>query len=227
MAERYNYNNCKEICISNGAKDLIKVYKDKKHHIKQRLKEFENIHKSDDENVFSELCFCLLTPQSKAVYCGQAIKELKRSRLLFNGGKRAVRSKLQKARFPNNKTAYLIGARNIFKHGKRIEIKKILDINDTFRVREWLVKNVKGLGYKEASHFLRNIGLGRNMSILDVHILKNLKRYKVIKEIPRAITKKTYLEIESKMRKFSDSLNIPVEELDLLFWSNQTGFIFK
>jgi len=38
---------------------------------------------------------------------------------------------------------------------------------------EWLVKNLTGLGYKEAGHFLRNIGSGK-IAILDRHILRNL-----------------------------------------------------
>lgn len=63
-------------------------------------------------------------------------------------------------------------------------------------------ENIKGLGCKEASHFLRNIGLGNDMAILDIHILGNLKRYKVIEEIPSSISRKNYLNIEDKMRKF-------------------------
>ena len=108
-----------------------------------------------------------------------------------------------------------------------VNIKSRLNPNNIFETREWFVKNVKGLGYKEASHFLRNIGLGKNFAILDVHILKNLKRYKVIKKIPPSISKKTYIKIEESVREFSGRINIPLEELDLLFWSHETGVIFK
>jgi len=80
---------------------------------------------------------------------------------------------------------------------------------------------------KEASHFLRNIGLGKDLAILDRHILKNLKEYGVINEIPKSITKKVYIAIEDKMREFSKRINIPMDELDLLFWSKETGIIFK
>ncbi|MEM3584736.1 MAG: hypothetical protein QW193_05630, partial [Nitrososphaerales archaeon] len=80
---------------------------------------------------------------------------------------------------------------------------------------------------KEASHFLRNIGLGKDFAILDRHILKNLKEFNVIKDIPKSISKKVYLDIENKMREFSKQINIPMDELDLLFWSKETSFIFK
>lgn len=208
-------------------KKLTLEYNRKKREIKQRLKEFRQLGKGRDEDIFAELCFCILTPQSKAIYCDKTVQQLKKSRLLFNGNKRAIRSQLKRVRFPNNKACYLVAARKFFKNAKSLNIKSRLNTDDVLKARDWLVKNVKGLGYKEASHFLRNIGLGKDLAILDTHILKNLKKYKVIKKIPSSISKKTYMEIEDKMRGFSKKTNIPLEELDLLFWSNQTGIIFK
>ena len=94
-------------------------------------------------------------------------------------------------------------------------------------MREFLVNNVKGFGMKEASHFMRNIGLGKDLAILDRHILKNLKLYGVVDEIPNSLTQKKYLNIEAKFREFSEKIQIPMDELDLLFWSEETGEIFK
>src|SRR5260370_42324176 len=94
-------------------------------------------------------------------------------------------------------------------------------------LREWLIENGKGLGYKGASYFLRNIGLGEGFAILDRHILRNLNRLGVITEIPISITKKRYLEIEEKLRRFATEIGIPLADLDLLFWSRETGWIFK
>ncbi|MFI5201154.1 MAG: DNA lyase, partial [Candidatus Kapaibacterium sp.] len=79
---------------------------------------------------------------------------------------------------------------------------------------------------KEASHFLRNIGV-RGLAILDRHILKHLKRLGVIKLIPTSLTKKRYLEIEKRWKKFADRVGISIDELDLLFWSIETGEIRK
>ncbi|MBU0628517.1 MAG: DNA lyase, partial [Nanoarchaeota archaeon] len=93
-------------------------------------------------------------------------------------------------------------------------------------IREFIVTNVKGIGYKEASHFLRNIG-HRNLAILDRHILKNLQKLKVINKIPKTLNKKNYLLIEDRFYKFSKKIKIPMDELDLLFWSIETGKVFK
>ncbi|MCD6152161.1 MAG: DNA lyase, partial [Deltaproteobacteria bacterium] len=130
-------------------------------------------------------------------------------------------------RFKNKKTGYIIEARRFFTKNNRIDIKsKLKGFNNIFELRDWLVQNVKGMGYKEASHFLRNIGLGENLAILDRHILKNLKLFKVIKEIP-ILSRKRYYEVENKMRKFADKVNIPMAHLDLLLWYKETGEVFK
>ena len=209
-------------------KKLLREYKSKKRRIKKRLKEFEALRKAGDKAVFSELCFCILTPQAKAVYCNEAVEDLRKSGLLLKGSSSAISKRLKgQVRFHNNKAAYLVAARKTFKDGKGLNIKNKLNVVDILKTRDWLVGNIKGLGYKEASHFLRNIGLGKGMAIIDRHILKNLRKYGVIRKIPASISKKTYLAIEDKMKRFSERLDIPMEELDLLFWSSQTEFIFK
>lgn len=209
-------------------KSLLLEYKNRKKEIKDRLAEFRKVQKASDKNIFSELCFCLLTPQSKAVSCDKALRNLKSSGLLYDGCVRAIRKVLRgSARFHNKKAQYLIAARRVFTSGKKLDVKGKLDAKDSLRAREWLVSNIKGLGYKEASHFLRNIGRGKNLAILDVHILRNLKRYGIIDEIPASLSRKRYLDIEDRMRGFSQKSGIPLEELDLLFWSKNTGYVFK
>ena len=207
--------------------ELLSSYRKRRYQIKKKLKEFEDLYKGRDEYIFRELCFCILTPQSKAIYCDEAIKELVRSGLLSKGGKSDIRASLSRVRFPNSKASYLIAARKAFKNSRGFDVKSKIDEGNIPKTREWFVKNIKGLGYKEASHFLRNIGLGDNIAILDIHILRNLKRYRVINKIPSSISRKIYLNIENKMRVFSQKIGISLPELDLLFWSNQTGFIFK
>lgn len=189
---------------------LKESYNKKKKIIKARLREFKK--KKSNQEKFEELCFCLLTPQSKAKICWKAVLELKKNKLLLKGDKNQVLPFLKGVRFADRKAEYIIGARRFF--GK-------IKLN-----RNWLVKNIKGLGYKESSHILRNIG-STEYAILDRHVLKNLKKYNVIKEIPKTLTKKRYLEMEQKMKSFSQEIRIPFEELDLLFWSQETGEVFK
>ena len=96
----------------------------------------------------------------------------------------------------------------------------------TKRKSSWCSKNIRGIGLKESSHFLRNIGY-RNLAILDRHILKHLNSCGVIEKTIKISNEKQYFEIEKKFRLFSELINIPMDELDLLFWSMETGEILK
>ncbi len=206
-------------------KELLNLYELRKDRIKQRLKDFEEVFNKDDKKIFAELCFCLLTPQSKARICDIAILDLVKSNVLFTGNQEDIVKYLKNVRFENNKAKYILEARNFFTKNNNLLIKEKLNGN-AFELREFLVKNIKGLGYKESGHFLRNVGF-KNLAILDRHILKNLKELNIIKEIPKTLTRKKYLEIEEKMKAYSDKIKIPIDELDLLLWSKETGEIFK
>ena len=209
--------------------ELKERYREMKDVIERRLEEFDRLwREGSDEEIFAEFLFCLLTPQSRAKSCWRAVERMVEKGLLLNGGERDIEGVLKGVRFRKNKARYIVEARKLFTREGRLEIKKLISsFGDVKTLREWLVRNVKGMGYKEASHFLRNIGLGKDMATLDRHILKNLKAFEVINDIPRSLSRKKYLEIEEKMRKFSHEIRIPMSHLDLLFWSRQTGEIFK
>jgi len=207
--------------------DIRCEYKRRKDKIRKRIREFEALGKSSDEDIFSELCFCILTPQSNALNCHRAVGELKKSGLLLGGSAREIGRKLIGVRFHNNKARYLVEARRLFKNCNGIDIKNRIRGKNVSIIREWLVKNVKGLGYKEASHFLRNIGYGKDLAILDRHILKNMKRCGVIKEIPKTLNRNKYMALENKIRRFSKKIKISMGDIDLLFWARETGVIFK
>lgn len=195
-------------------KELELTYKKNKKNIQNRLKEFKEISENE---WFYELLFCLLTPQSNAKKCWQAVLELKQNN--FQDIENTLKTK---TRFYRNKSKYIREA-----IGKWQEIKSAIHTKSPANLREYLIENVKGIGMKEASHFIRNIGKNNSeLAILDRHILRNLQRQKAITEI-KSLNKKTYLQIESQMKSFSKKIEIPLDELDLLFWQNETGEIFK
>ena len=210
-------------------KGLLSSYNKIKKGIKKRIGEFRRLHKKADDDVFGELCFCLMTANANALKCDEALKALKDGGHHLKSCARSIRSRIKgRVRFHNKKALFIVAARRLFKNGPGLDIKSKIDSKDIIATRDWFVDNIKGMGYKEASHFLRNIGLGRDIAILDRHILKNLKRYGVIAKIPNSVgSRKVYMSIEDKMRLFSQKVGIPLDELDLLFWSLQTGFIFK
>ncbi len=210
--------------------DLKRLHKQLKRQIIRRLGEFKAIWESGSEDdIFHELVFCLLTPQSKAKSCHSAVCYMIEEGILHKGTQTRIAKALRsKTRFHNTKAQNLVSAREIFTKEGKITIKgTISEFKNPTESREWFVNNIRGLGYKEASHFLRNIGLGEDLAILDRHILKNLTLLGVIEEVPVSLTRMRYLEIEDEMKKFAENIKIPMAHLDLLLWYMETKEIFK
>lgn len=207
---------------------LRALYEQRREEIRRRLKDFSSVLDRPDEEVFAEFVFCLLTPQSKARACDAAVKRLFESGMIFKGDVKQIQRYLEGVRFPENKSKFVVEAREkFFKDSRFTIITQLKSFSTQKQARDWLVKNVKGFGYKEAAHFLRNIGMGDELAILDKHILKNLHEFGVVRELPISLTPKRYFEIEDRMERFAREIGIPFAELDLLFWSKETGEVFK
>ncbi len=210
--------------------ELLAHYESKKEEIKERLREFAKVRAAGDERIFTELCFCICTPQSRAVLAWAGIEKLASTRLLFTGSVEQIKPHLRQVRFGETKAKRIIEARNKFTVDGRIRIKEFIEefmeTNSAQELRDWFDDNVKGFGMKEASHFLRNVGF-RGLAILDSHILENLKEFEILDEVPKSMNRRQYLEIEEKMKEFSKKIGIPFDELDLTLWSKETGFVFK
>ena len=187
--------------------------------IDRRLKEFSSFKNKGNKEWFCELCFCILTANSKAKTAIAIQNEVTASgfcTMCLNDLRGAI--KRNKHRFHNNKAKYIVEAREHLDIKDRI--KKLVAKDGLAGAREWLVKNVKGLGYKEASHFLRNVGYF-DVAILDRHILG------LLGEDKRALTRKRYLDIEARFRQLANRLSMSCAELDLYMWYIKTGIVLK
>jgi len=150
--------------------------------------------------------------------------------VLINGSAEEMTRRLEGVyRFNNVRPAYIIHSRNYLKNTLSFRLKdKISAFKNKSELRDFfaLNKDIKGLGYKESSHFLRNIGF-KGYAILDKHITHSLVEFNVIENFNIPINDKLYPEIEQKMRLFSNEIRIPMDELDLLLWSRRNGKILK
>ncbi len=214
----------------NYLDEIMEVYDRIKPDIQTRLQDFKEIWLGgNNEDIHVELSFCILTPQSKARNAWSAITKLRDNELLFRGSEEEIVDYLNVVRFKNNKARNLVILREKMKDslGELITKDFFTILGDVFEVREWIVKNIRGMAHKEASHFLRNVGFGDEIAILDRHILRNLVRLGVIAEVPKTITPKKYKEIEKKMLRYCQKIGIPMDEFDLLLWYLEAGEIFK
>ncbi len=219
---------------------LYSLYELKKDRIKKRLLDFNRFFnepvvwnfdgkdltlvgsdKTDDERLFEELSFCLLTANTSAAMSAKSIDFLREN--LENATLEQLQHSLKRSgyRFPNVRAKYIIEARE-----KKLKLRELVLSNEKHKLREYLAENIKGLGYKESSHFLRNIGI-TGLAILDKHIIRSMYEYGEIKEIPKTLNKKTYMRLEKKFLQFSEDLDIDEDELDLLLWSIKSGNILK
>ncbi len=206
--------------------ELIKLVKNisKKPEVKRvvdlRLREFQSKRKESADEIFKELCFCILTANFDAERTIKIQEEIGNGFLKMTEKQITEKLKDLGYRFPNTRAKYIVEARK-----RKNLIRKILNQRTEQEIREWLVKNIKGIGYKEASHFLRNTGF-ENIGIIDFHIVNLLTKFGLIKK-PKTLGKKEYLEIEKTLKKLSEKLNIVLAKLDLYLWYIETGKILK
>ncbi|MFW9942845.1 MAG: N-glycosylase/DNA lyase [Candidatus Thorarchaeota archaeon] len=189
--------------------------------VDNRINEFDKVKSKTHNKLFEELCFCIMTANCSADKCIEVQELIGDGFLHLSEEKLAHALKLYGYRFPNIRAKYIAQARQFSDELKS----NIKTHKDPHKLREWIVNNIKGLGYKEASHFLRNIGF-TDYAIIDFHILDLLERFGLIKK-PRSLTKSKYLEIEESLRKIAETLNLNLAELDLYMWYMETGKILK
>jgi N-glycosylase/DNA lyase len=189
--------------------------------IDDRIKEFKNNGSKLSSQIFKELCFCLLTANFNAERSIKIHNAIGDGFLTLSETKLAEKLKNLGYRFPNSRAKYLSEAKRY-----KEELKNLVEsFNNAQECRKWLVENIKGIGYKEASHFLRNIGF-TNLAIIDFHIINLLIKFKLIKK-PKTINKRIYLETEKILKKIAEKNELNLAELDLYLWYLETGKILK
>jgi len=202
--------------------ELRTLYEARKDEIAERLKEFTRV---PPERYFYELVFCLMTPQSSAAHCFAAAEALERAGFRerdIDPEPFLAPGETGYVRFHKTKAKRLVEMKQ--RYG---EIHMLLTSRMPEKeMRSGLVRLVKGIGLKEASHFLRNTGR-LDVTIIDRHIIRNFLRLGVLTEQPQSISPKRYLELEALFEELASAVSIPPPDLDLLLWSRETGFILK
>jgi N-glycosylase/DNA lyase len=190
--------------------------------INSRIDLFRENQKKDNIYWFSELCFCILTANSSASL-GIRIQDKIGPDGFLNLSLTDLREVLKEEghRFYKKRAEYILEARR-YKNIKDM----LIGYDNEKEMREWLVSNIKGISYKESSHFLRNVGyLG--LAIIDRHILRVMYDHNLIETIPKTLTRRRYLDLEAILEDISDAVRLRPGELDLYLWYTQTGRVLK
>jgi N-glycosylase/DNA lyase len=209
--------------------ELQQTYNEKRKEIKERLAEFDEIKRTaSDERLFEELTFCIYTAGASA---RMGLRSVERVRpVLMAGTVEEIQSRLEGAhRWPVARGAYVYETREYLREVCGLRMRELLEgFKEPDERRDFFAANkgVRGLGYKEGSHFLRNIGY-RGYAILDKHVLARLAELGVLDNPRPPSSKKRYVETEEKMKLFAQTIEIDFDELDLLLWYTKTGEILK
>jgi N-glycosylase/DNA lyase len=209
--------------------NIVRTHKKRRPEIRRRLREFTEIGRNGtDVNLLEEMVFCFFTGGCSARMGLNSLEAIKPI-LLTADQPELANALVGHHRYPNARAKYVATSRDFLKeqYGLRLR-KKLRSFDCSFERRDWLVreKGIKGLGYKEASHYLRNIGY-KGYAILDKHVLNCLVELKIIDDAKPPNTRLRYLTVEEKLKKLTEMTGIDFDELDLVLWSMKTGVILK
>ncbi len=179
--------------------------------IDERIRQFKSVKDKGEDSLFIELCFCLMTANFDAARAIKIQNDIGKGFLTLSEKDLAKELKRLGHRFPNARAKYIAEART---HAKSLKLD-----------RDWLAENIKGLGYKESSHFLRNVGCD-DCAIIDFHIIDVLVKNNMIRR-PKTLNRQKYLEIEKILKKLADASGLTLAELDFYLWYMETGKILK
>ncbi len=212
-----------------SVRDLKSDYRTKKPLIVKRLAEFRRAGTQGNRKIFEELCYCILTAGSSARMGMRTIAVLKD--IIHSAGERELqeRARAHRVRFWRLRPSYIVQTREYLRDACGMKLRMLLESFESPSARrDFFARNkaIKGLGYKESSHFLRNVGYS-GYAILDMHIVNSLREMGVINPRMRPSGREGYLAIEKKLKQFADEIGIDMDHLDLLLWSRKTGEILK
>lgn len=193
--------------------------------ILRRLEEFREVWGKGDEAIFEELIFCILTAGASALMGLRGVEALRP--VIWTATAEEIAQRINFHLYPSARARYIVAAREVVQNEMNGKLKAWIEswMGRQTR-RDACVQKFKGIGYKEASHFLRNIGF-RGYAILDKHILRSLHSFGVIDSDKPPSTRNRYLTTEQRYLAFAEQVGIDPDELDLTLWASRTGAIVK
>jgi len=193
--------------------DLSKIRDQAREVVEKRFEEFVLLGRNGtEEDLFAELSFCVLTANWSAQGGIRAQQEIGKNGFLTFSEDELERWLAKVGhRYPKARAAYIVRNRSLVG-----SLRSILKL-DPYVAREWLVKNALGIGYKEASHFLRNVGID-SLAILDRHVLSLMQQYEIIDQVPKTLTRQRYLNYENLLRDLAKTFGESLGKFDLYLW---------
>jgi len=219
-------------------KNVIAEYKKIEHELIKRV----SWKDMTEDDLWFELCLCILSSNVPFESASSVLEHLKRKGFLSKEylleNKEAIRilvkelsrpiylpprkdGNLRRYRFPYTKASQIVNAAKVI-YKEEYSIKSLLSKSKSaYKARDFLTKRVSGIGLKQSSLFLRNIGYASSLAIIDTHVLSFLGKLELSQdsEMIRPLSKERYRNIEIKLQALARELNTELSLLDFAIWT--------
>lgn len=191
--------------------------------------------KIDDRALWWELSCCILSSQVPYPVATAAADAIQKAKLLLahdldrdelaNALEEVLAHQVMvggrpvRYRFPASRAKQLAAAHfAVHRHDASLST-LLAGFADASEARRWLVNNVPGAGPKQASMFLRNVGVTYSLAILDRHVLRYMSALGISDHAqPFVSGLSTYLRLEQTLREHAKHIGYDVGLLDWAIW---------
>jgi N-glycosylase/DNA lyase len=211
-------------------------------HIKNKNGNNMSLLDFSEEQLWCSLVSCILgsrvlyeTANACAVHLYQK-RLLAPSNIVANPGKfeKLLATELSKPIFPpfnenkgrryvysKSKSNYIVRtAIEIYKHNDTNLKDILMRCPNEYEARNVLREKAIGIGYKQASLFLRNISYSENLAILDTHVIRYMVLLNMVENDKnlRLSSKNDYIKLENTLYKYAISNDKAISTLDIAIW---------
>lgn len=121
-------------------------------------------------------------------------------------------------RFPNSKARQVAKTWCRFRDCSKPIARWVYAPRPEEELRTALVRLVTGMGYKQASMFLRDIGVAQNLAIIDRHVLDYMKALSLVGSVPNVLSVAFYRKCENALADYTAFLGYPMALVDRAIW---------
>ena len=205
--------------IETAIRDVCSVLEDRA---------FASWEEHSEDDLWRELVYCILGSRVKFQVAHTAVERMDGMGLLSHSRRNAHFDNYEEDTFTALSSGYpffRVRANQIRRAAEHLytsrgSIWELLNSASDFRgVRRLLTVEVAGLGPKQASLFLRNIGYAKHIAVLDVHVLTYLSWVGLTDSPLKSVsTLGKYEALEDAFVKRSYTFGISPDQFDLAVW---------
>ncbi len=198
-----------------------------------------NWQQMSEGRLWRELCLCIISSRTRFEMALAAVNSLERVGLLRRlreepedisySQVEAILKPPKHLRTPTNHSIpfWRLRARQLVEAAQRLYtngngglMALLSGFGDPGELRGYLVSEIPGIGMKQASHFLQNVGFSSDFAVIDAHLLSFLRdELMVIDADDKNLSKALYVELEQRIQRLAAANGFDLGLLDHVVWA--------